>query len=61
MYDLLGDCIVDKETAAYKKVILKSQIEKENTADVQKSIDDNNETSGECVCVCVYVGYILKN
>lgn len=48
-HDPLGDGIIARETAANKKVVLKQQTEKEKTADLQKSIDDNNETNGEWI------------
>ncbi|XP_011876588.1 PREDICTED: probable GPI-anchored adhesin-like protein PGA55 [Vollenhovia emeryi] len=40
-----SDCMLDRKTADYRKVILKSQMEKEKTADPEKSINDNNETN----------------
>lgn len=46
-HDPLGACIVDRETAAYRKVILESQIEKEKEIDLQASINGNNEMNGE--------------
>ncbi|XP_077260271.1 LOW QUALITY PROTEIN: uncharacterized protein LOC143896336 [Temnothorax americanus] len=46
IHDPLGDRIIDTETATYRKVVLESHIEKEQTADLQKSIDDNNKANG---------------
>lgn len=46
IHDPLSGCI-DKETAAYKKAVLESQIEKEKTADLQELIDDNKKINGE--------------
>lgn len=48
IHDPLNDCIVDREIANCKKILLESATQKEETSNLQKSTDnDNNKTNGK--------------